>query len=238
MVSSKALIENLKSYIGDRTKNLVYDSNTFLKVRFEKPFEIGGEIGGGNLLIALGLFAVLSYLAKVYKALRGGRPTTEEEAKNARKILNNNPQLKQYLIPKIQGQFNETDAFYELIKDAHKEAQINFGLQPKKYREIYSAIRHKLTHIIAPQEGHLLLTYIPAKGQIVPFSKIKSDIRNSGDPAFTLEGDTWQCNVDLLNRDVEKISEWLVKKIDGGKFTEEDMKYTLGWIRDQLSKKG
>ena len=71
-------LEELASLIENRPFSIIADTNTFVWARAEHPavFSEIKEIGGGNFLIVLGLFAVIGYLAKINAILALNKTNT------------------------------------------------------------------------------------------------------------------------------------------------------------------
>lgn len=232
--------EEIARYIGDRTKNLTNDSNTFLWVRTEhyNALENAPEIGGGNLLIAIGLFAALNHLAKIYSLLKGGKFVTKEEAENAKRSHREmDKQTRNLMRPKREGEMNETEAFKKLVMES---PAANLGIRQGDLEKVYDAFRNKLTHMVAPRAGDIVLTFVPpAEGSGVSYIELKKSIMLRDELAFRYKEDgLLECNVDLLSRDVEKIANWLVDAIENDRFTETNIRNTLSWIRNRLVNSG
>lgn len=225
-----AIIEYL-----NRAKYLVYDSNTFLKVRVERPFYIGDEIGGGNLLIALGLFSAINYLAKIYVLLNGQwTPPTPKDIEEAREQFKRvDRKFREYLIfTKRRDSVNETLAFTKLLLD--QNCPQNLGIDQSEYSNVYHDIRNHLTHRIAPNRGHTMMTFQSDEGDRTPYGDIKISIKNSNRHVFQKNGNVLICYVDILGRDVEKIADWLIKDVADDKFTKEGIDLTFDWLEGVL----
>jgi len=218
-------------------KSLVFDSNTFLKVRVERTFYIGEGLGGGNLLIALGLFSALSYLAKMYVLLSGywKIPNLEEiqDAKEVYRQMDKNTQ--QYFFVKRQDQVNETDAFKRLLSDPN--CPQNFGIDETDYPKVYSDIRNHLSHRILPNHGYVVVTFQTNENEELAYGEVMQRIKESNKPVFEKNGNSVNCFVDLLGRDVEKISDWLIWEINAGKFPEENIDEAYKWLEAEFENK-
>ena len=220
--------ETIVQYIG-RAKSLVYDSNTFLKVRTERLFYLGEQFGGGNLLIALGLFSALSYLAKIYVLLEGHElPALKdiETAKNNFKALDK--KITDYYRPVRPDEINETLAFTKLLSD--QNCPQNLGIDKNEYAKIYNDIRNHLSHRVAPNRGYTVMTFQTDENYEVPYTDFKRHLNESNKSVFEVDGDSLNCYVDILVRDVEKISEWLIGKVQSDEFSEKNIKNTLNWL--------
>jgi len=84
--------------VDDRVNMMIADTNTFIWLRHNHPDELrkNKEIGGGNLLMALGLFSALNLMVKVHKILRKGKGCIVQKAdvQEFRSIVKKYPELK------------------------------------------------------------------------------------------------------------------------------------------------
>lgn len=192
------------SYIADRTGNIVNDAYTFLWVRTThlKEFEAKG-FGGGNLLVALGLFATMNYLGKVYYLLIGNPAHYNE---------------------KDELKVDETQAFKELILAVPTISRL--GLKEDEIVPAYKEIRHKLTHRIAPDFGNTMLANISPNKD---FETVRSIIETDKINTFEYKDGVRLCDVDRLARDVNKISLWLVGEIKASKF-DPNIEVAFEWL--------
>jgi hypothetical protein len=185
-------------------------------------------MGGGNLLIAMGLFATLNYLGKIYWLLRGEPVFTKGD--EAKKALGKLPaEIADLFSPKRDGFIDETLAFKELIEDASDVSKL--GLQKSDIVKAYTEVRHKLTHMIAPRVGNVMLANI---SKDKTFELVKSEIYADQKPSFSYQDDGVRlCDVDRLNRDVSKIRDWLVKAVENGKY-DANIDTSLAWVEKAL----
>lgn len=217
-------LESIKEYLT-RCRGIIYDTNTFLWARLDHPEQIKNDIGGGNLLMGIGLFAVLNYLGKVYMLLRHDAGTKPGEVAELNEFLKANPQFEGVVEPKRPGQINETKAFMELAHDAPH----SFGISEDQFVMVWRALRNKLTHTLTPGQRKTVWTFV-VKDAL--YANMKPALMSRNDPVFTVENGHLNCFVDLLSRDVERILDWLVERIDTGKFTIERLNATYEWMEE------
>jgi hypothetical protein len=198
------------------------------------------ETGGGNFLMALGLFAVLNFLAKVHRHL------TDPDAfiaQNDREIVNEtikglkkDPKLKVILegkntrwLPPRVGDVNEKESFIKLV-DALPN-KIDLGIPDDKGEsagEIWNSLRNSLAHMAWPKSP--LGAY-----STFPESTTMRELRwmiDSGQKSFYKYQDCLVYNSDKLNIDVYKIAEWICTKIEKGIFSNANIGGTLKWMRE------
>lgn len=188
--------EKLKSYIIDRTRYITNDCRTFLWARFQYYPDIQNshlEIGGGNILIAMGLFGVLGYLSKIYVLL----------ADKAR-----------YSDPKCgKPRVNETEAFKDFIKNCPYKLNLD-QLRDEDLRKLWNRWRNKLAHLLVQKEG-TAEAFVADKVNLAlagKYEEVKDSLRANVDiKIFTFNSaeDWWHCNVDLLASELDKIADWL-----------------------------
>lgn len=227
---SNEKVSEITEYIK-LAKWLVNDSNTFLKVRTERKFYIDSSLrlGGGNFMIALGLFSALSYLAKLYVLLSGKctLPTTVD-IENAKDLFKKNTDFRNYFYQKRSDSINETDAFIKLLSDP--DCPQNFGLGKDEYSKIYTSVRNHLAHRIRPDYGYTMTSIQTDEGKEIPYEDIRSVIDRSSQPVFEKGPDCTLCFVDFLGRDVDRIADWLEKKLRNNEFPQNNIDITHGWL--------
>lgn len=188
------------SYIKDRVKNITNDSRTFLLVRTSHVADIGDEelhIGGGNLLIAMGNFAIFEYLSRIYFGL------TNDENK--------------WFDPKDNWKFKHSadECFVNLI--LNNKSGISFGLEnlkPDELKDLWNEWRNKLSHLLCQNEKHSSISFLPVGG--VNQRKSYLNFINSktlNRIAFIKEGQSWKCFIDILNRDLDKVASWVADDV-------------------------
>lgn len=170
------------------------------------------EFGGGNFLMAQGLFATLNLLAKVYVLL-----VDKEERGKCSDI-------------------NETKAFHTLVSDLPTE--IRLGLEGPDIDRAWQSFRNTPAHMGRPKE--ITLAYdVEIKPEDLPkveetskaaelVSKKIAALFSKEDPSFSKKDGFLHCNVDLLARDLGKITQWLTEEIM--KADQEHAEKCLDWI--------
>lgn len=224
-------VESIKEQIN-LTNMMVADAYTFLKIRVERKSYIGEDLGGGNFLIALGLFSALGYLAKIYVLLTGKYALPDIEGiTKAKEHLNAvvDSNLKEYFMIKRPDQINERDAFSKLLSDP--DCPHNLGASKEAYSNIYHDVRDHLAHRLKPNFGYTMVAMQTDEGHEIEFGKIKQAIESSNNKVMDESGNLY---VDFLGRDIKRISSWLIKKIDNDEFKEKDIEITHKWL-EQLS---
>lgn len=203
----------LKSYITDRTSNITNDCRTFLWVRtehgeiFDQP-NLG--VGGGNILMAVGLFATVEYLSKIG-----------------------------YILDKGVGSDNATDCFIWLIKNlppsiklfADTENEVNLN-------SFWNVWRNKLAHLVAPKHARAE-TVSPIKSHPnYQATRNLFDIDLAFLHPFYKRGELpegWWCsNVDKLTNDLDRIARWLASNI-AENAPIANVQAALAWINSELS---
>jgi hypothetical protein len=232
----------LKYQVHRRVEGLVADCRTLLAVRTEqhqwfkkRQGEVG--LGGGNFLIAIGLLALLNFLAKVHLWLVDSQSfATEanlEEVKAAKaRVIEDIPDLRRVVKDRWMnprpGDCNEQRAFIKLVEAMREEIDLGIA-DNKEAEEVWQKIRNKLTHMAMPDGG----AGVYEGGHTL--EEVETQIRN-GPKAFMkaaeMKGadERWACISDRLNMDIPRIEVWLQRKIDAC----EDVgiiESALDWIR-------
>ena len=219
---------DLISYI-ETASNIIADANTFVYVRAEMPDALAENenLGGGNLLMCLGLFTVIGYLAKIYAVLKNpDAPITQEQNNQARELIkpfSKTPASKAIEV-KRTGSINETMAFKQLIIDC---PGLNFNLNSDELFKIWDGLRNNLVHMSTVKQGITALTRMGGKD----FSTAKMDANNFN-IVFTKKSDGGVfVNVDILIEKVNKIKDWLIGEIDKGTYDNKNIDLTLEWLK-------
>jgi len=199
----------LKQYIN-RAKEITNDCRTLFWVRiqhFESIKQRDLELGGGNILIVNGLFSTISYLGKIYVHL-----TDNIKANN-------------------MGDIDETDAFQKLITDCPEKLGLD-KLDKEGLKNIWRSWRNKLAHMLIQKEG-TAWTFAPIQGHeswAGQYESLKKQI-SSGSQGKSFSYDEtinwWNCRVDILAAEVDKITQWLINQCDSNYSRVET---TLQWI--------
>jgi hypothetical protein len=210
-------IISLKSDITDRVKNITNDGRTFLWLRsvyFNDLKNDNIKIGGGNLLIAMGNFSVLEYLSKVFYCL--SKPLSQ--------------------LPHKNGHFdpNAVDCFYHLIKNA--KYPIDLGVEDLKKDEVikfWDDWRNKLAHFNVQRYNNSAVSFLSTddtkdEGQYILLINGQKAQR----PSFEKMTDGWRCYVDLLNRDNDKIAEYIADFVAESK--DDNKKLLKKWLDSNL----
>ena len=222
MDTSQDIVNKLKSYISDRTLNITNDLRVFLWVRLNNYDILNDKqlkLGGGNLTMAIALFACLSYIGKIHWLLHRNIPMRKKE---------NFIPLIDYLEYEEIG-LNETDCFKFLIQRSPCKLGLR-NLQQDELEKFWSSWRNSLVHMLA-QEGTEgpVLSIIP-KGQshnyLMEMNKLDPEL------SFYLNKKKWSCRIDNFNSGLDKITQWLVGEID----KQENLRVgqTLAWVEDEL----
>lgn len=222
--------EKLVDYIN-RSQAIIADTNTYIWLRSVNPKILNDipELGGGNLLMALGLFAVINYLGKIYTILKGGIPVTKDQADAANQWLKDknikDSGFEKIIETKRFGQLNETEAFKTLLNDC---PGLNLGLSPEELKGVWHNIRNKLTHVVSPGKDYQINarlgggTYEKAKKEAFNFNRV-----------FYIDGSVRvHCNVDVLGIKVEKIKEWIIEQLNSNTFEEDNINRALRWVQE------
>lgn len=116
----------LISMLRDRIKRITDDANTFTFVKTTTPNALNNydlNLGGGNFLVALGLFTCLGFLAKTYVLL------TNQAVLNSSKDI------------------NETDAVWKLIKNLPNHIDLGLPKEKEFVEAHWKQVRNSLAHM-------------------------------------------------------------------------------------------
>ncbi len=205
---------DLQSYIRDRTKNITKDCRTllFFKQEYNGEYHAHEDIlGGGNLLIATGLFAALEYLSKIYYVLKVGYENIPNSDKPAPTRRPHEIHLEKPL--------------FELIGDY----PINFGLQTlgrPRLKKFWHKWRNKLAHLLAQD---------PRWGAVEAFDDLGLNFQNTETYiennfiSFSRNNGRWICNADKFRMDIDEISEWTCNQMNN--YSGERIRSTLNWLK-------
>ncbi|KKQ85821.1 MAG: hypothetical protein UT54_C0061G0004 [Candidatus Daviesbacteria bacterium GW2011_GWB1_39_5] len=225
------------------------------------------SLGGGNLLMVIGQFAVLNFLAKVYVVVRNGTKSYviekdigayEESITNIKKKY---PEIwkvvrKYCQKPRLWEVKNETEAFVRLILDYPED--IGISKNEDAVKKVWRDFRNKISHIATIANGNMSLTFEFQKGQDFEYArkflenvkqksffirnqeekdKLRKEIiaENNKKGAFTStevigRATNDQVRPDILSKDIQKIMQWLIKKIKNSEFEEDHIKSLYDWL--------
>jgi len=233
-------IKLLKDLIKQRTSFIGGDCYTFImgKSRNENYIHLWGT-GGGNFLMAVGLFSVINFLAKVYRHLV--EPTAFISEADRQSVIDTkttlkteHPELKQVISgwqnPRI-GDVNEMQTFIKLGEALPKNIDLGISQQDNITAEnVWKVFRNFLTHMAWPGSSVATIHFqnLPTNLTIEQMLQV---IDNSGMKSFYKENSQLRCNSDKLTVDANKIANWLCEQLDNSQFTEANIESTLAWIQ-------
>lgn len=204
----------LKALMLHRSQMIINDCRTFLAAKSQslETYDMvkSGEIGGGNILCAIGLFALLNLLSKVYVL-----------SKNFNKWM-------------IDGSVNETYAFAEFV-DYIQTNGLDLGLPTNKNdnKEIWKRLRNALTHMAWPDgaiSSHDPIDYNPDSS--ISFQQLEFMVKGFFPPFRDVNIDrnqTLVCCVDSLYLYMPDIVDSLNKAIDQA--IESNVLSTYDWVK-------
>lgn len=223
--------QTLKYHLETRINYLIEDSRTFLWAKSVNggAFNQQKGIGGGNFLIVIGDFACLNLLSKIYWILSKNpdqypfidKVIQKEFEKQAKDIKKEVDKVEFELFFKYcnQGikvgfQINEKEAFMNLIIDLYKDG-IDLGLKDDRQmiEKAWDDLRKSFTHYATPGGGKVgAFTGDSFNGQT--FDQIIKKIKKTKTQPFVIEESKEIIVIsDLLNQYLERICNWLSKKI-------------------------
>jgi hypothetical protein len=229
--------EDLKQVVRDRVLFITGDCSTFLHVKRCKNDLIGDwGSGGGNLLMATGLFALLNLLAKIHEHLV--RPDSFVSSEDVTKVETTKSDIKTRLpeykkalakwrTPKV-GEVNELNAFVRFAT-ACQENGFDLGLRSTgDAEEVWRNFRNPLAHLAWVRDGTIASrAWMPDTS----WDDAKKDVRSSFPPFFKNIKGQWVCYSDRLNLDAIDIAGWLCNYVDT--CPEARIQATLDWVRSQ-----
>lgn len=229
----------LKGEIHWRVEFVVNDCRTYIFVRQDKDEWYSTHkppMGGGNFLMAHGLFSALNFMGKIYAHLkhREGYFYTQQNVDDVKSTVRKlksaevlkaiqevDPtlNLKQLLAssaptrwkPGRTGECIDETSVFKIFYSAFRP-EIDLGFPEDKSNEVWNSFRNRLSHMAAPRKV----------------------IESGGDPptAFRTENDEWRVNVDRLTEDLILIEEWLARQIDDHQ-SEDDIRNALTLVNEQ-----
>jgi len=249
----------IKTFLDEKVNWILSDTSAFEFIRSLRPEHkpsSSQNVGGGNLLSALGLLAVINLLAKLnyilennpgfaddterarlqdaLKQVRKRAPYSEPSLKEAFSILESSGRLDR-VIPRW-GEINETRAFIGLIQDFPQD----IGLDKNNAQEleyVWNLFRNGLTHLFSPQgKGSIVTIDMDPRLGIFPLSVRKEMFRQSTDKAFQKFGSTYAIFIPIMWRDLEEMHKWLSLKIDQKRDDQIDLVYV--WLNKLTAGKG
>lgn len=211
--------KEVQSYIINGVKNITNDSRSFLFLRIIHTDDINNKelnIGGGNLLIAMGNFTIFEYLAKIYYGL------TNDVVKWF--------DCETFMKPADQ-------CFFNLIHD--NNSGVSFGIEKLssyELTELWKEWRNKLSHLLRQKEKHssisLFFSFAEGINQRQGYLDfIDSKLINQS--AFIKNNSGWQCFIDILNRDLDKLANWIANDVLNNS-KEENINKIYTWLITEL----
>jgi hypothetical protein len=189
----------IKSDIIERTHQITNDSRAFfwLRSNYYKDLQMKElKIGGGNLLVALGLFSALNYLCNIYYCLT--------------KPKNNKFRFKKGIYDPVNK-----DNFVHFIKN--QQSGVIFGIEDldKKELEIlWEDWRNNLVHFCTPRYGNTAVAFITKKTK--QSKKEYLSIINDNDPKrhpFLGIRSNWVLSIEILTNKLDIIADYIGNKV-------------------------
>jgi hypothetical protein len=164
--------ESLKAIIRERTRFITGDCDTFLHVKRQATPLIGEwGSGGGNFLMAIGLFALINFLAKAHRYLvKPSQFVTSEyhadltaSRRRIRKLITKDNDgdfvrtdkdyVRRYFTARVGDAFNEAQTFSTFVS-VLQQNNINFGIPNKEVSEhLWFVFRNALTHMAMTRQA-------------------------------------------------------------------------------------
>ncbi len=190
------------------------DCRTFLaaKTQSKRTFDLhkSGEIGGGNILCAIGLFSLLNLLSKVFVL-----------AKNYDRYMKTETE---------KGTVNETDAFAEFISYLQsKDFDLGLPLAKSENKKIWGLIRDELSHMAWPAGA--ISSYSAMEPNEIDLSKLEFMVNGFAPPFYEArinEAKELICNTDRLYISMPKIVDLLNDFIDNA--DNKNVEKTYKWL--------
>lgn len=224
----------LKQIIQERTSFIVGDCNTFIMARGQNPSALTSwNTGGGNFLMAVGLFAVLNFLGKMYRHLTYPEAFTTAEDKqqvvNAKATLRTqHPEMSQILRkwqnPRV-GEIDETRTFINLVNALPATIDMGFSedITPD---QVWRTFRNYLTHMAWPNSAISTFNF---RTPPITLSRALEAVENDVRKPFYIEYGVISCNSDKLSVALTQIANWLCAEIGRGRFSEENIASSIEW---------
>lgn len=208
--------EELKKYITEFIQYIIQDCKSFIYIRLNQIDDYRNHnfgIGGGNILMALGLFSTLGYLSKIFVIL-----SKDNYKKNK------------------WGDINETEAFLNLMNITPHDLGFK-KIGDDNIRKQWRRWRHKLVHLTVPQgqiqacdaEHQPIL-----KNQYQCYLEQLKNLRNKNSFNLIPNFELFSVDIDKLVTDVEKISLWVIDQIKCCR--QERVDEAVHWIERELEK--
>lgn len=240
MKDKEKLIKLLRT--GNLPNLIIADLRTFqwLKTSASKLYEKAVKkygIGGGNFTTALVCFTSLDLLAQIYSFLRKGIPDSEQKVRWHSAIQNNKELNSIYIDLKEKGFINEdwdmtnhTNAFKKLINDS--KIWTKYG--DIELNKIWDSYRNSLSHMSFPKEPVFGIEFKKVTNYSTFIKKLEKTEEGNVQP-FVISDNNIICYHDILLKDVIRIKEWLITKIQV--CDDENKIITINnWIKDNYKK--
>lgn len=233
--------EKIKRDIND-SLIMLNDIRSFQFLRSGKGQKILNKyfLGGGNLLSAIGLFAILNYLSKIHFVLRKGTYVDNCHRKETIKVKRENITCSKYIkIPRL-GEVNETEAFVLLIKTFPKDVGLPQN-DERIIKKVWNDWRNYLSHMAKLPKGNIAITFMwksnqaPEKSNLKPFrvgrELLIEEEKYRKNPKVKNVIESTHCYIDPLMDEVKSIADWLCKEIDSNAFKKEYLEKTVSWLK-------
>lgn len=168
------ITNDLKVYIDLRKDNRQHGKNKY-----------GDNLGGGNMVMAMGLFSSLGLLSKVYVAVASTERNEFDQYFNERRHARDEQKIFVEFV-----EFLEANGI-ELFPPDRKTK--------RAYRGVWERFRDFTAHLLVPDQGNSVMTCVWEEPQSKPVDEVLKDIKLNGALlAFQYENGSWFVNVDKL----------------------------------------
>ncbi|HSX06814.1 MAG TPA: hypothetical protein VLG92_03775 [Candidatus Saccharimonadia bacterium] len=174
--------------VNDRIIGIIQDLRTYVDLRKDNRQHGGNKyndnLGGGNMVMAMGLFSALGLLSKVYVVV-----TSSERG-----------QFDQYFDAQHHAK-DEQKIFVEFMEFISGDIGIFMSSQKSKntYRKVWERFRDFTTHLLVPDQGNFVLTFVWDEPQQKSVEDVLKSIRaDEKVVAFIKDSGSWTVNVDKL----------------------------------------
>lgn len=181
--------------IDDRVLGITNDLSTYIDLRKDNRQHTSqnNNLGGGNMVMAIALFAAVNLLSKAYIA-----------------VVSNEAGEYSGLFDERGHAQDEQKVFVRFVESLNPDIGLFAATSRSKtsYRKVWERFRDFTTHVLVPDQGNIVIAYTWSRPQSKTAYELLRELESDAFVfAFQNDNGSWTVNVDKLLSLLPKLTE-------------------------------
>lgn len=181
--------------IDDRVLGIINDLSTYIDLRKDNRQHASqnNDLGGGNMVMAIALFAAVNLLSKAYIAVMSNEAGEYSDLFDERGYAQ-----------------DEQKVFVRFVESLNPNIGLFAATSRSKtsYRKVWERFRDFTTHVLVPDQGNIVIAHIWSRPQSKTAYELLRELESDASVfAFQSDNGSWTVNVDKLLSLLPKLTE-------------------------------